>query len=132
VVPTLLIVDDEPALRNALARYFTRRGWEVHEAADGEEAAEAIALRMSDGTPFHVVFTDLKMPRLGGIGLHERISAQHPALAARFIFASGDVTDEESAAFLSATICPVLPKPYELPALLEAAERIAQAAGSMA
>jgi two-component system, cell cycle sensor histidine kinase and response regulator CckA len=126
VAHSLLIVDDEPALRNALHRFFTRRGWSVSEAGDGEEAMRVIEEHTAQGHRFDVVFTDLKMPKLGGVGLHAHVTQSHPAMAMRFIFASGDTTDEESAAFLSTTTCPVLPKPYELPALLAAAEHIAR------
>ena len=39
---SILVVDDEPVVRDVLSRYLTREGYTVSEAADGEEALSAI------------------------------------------------------------------------------------------
>src|SRR5688572_12045460 len=62
--PTVLLVDDEPAVRSALRRFFARRGWSVVEAADGESACGV--LEPSSGNAFELVICDLNMPRLSG------------------------------------------------------------------
>jgi CheY-like chemotaxis protein len=60
--PRILIVDDEASIRAALERWFTLRGFEVHQAADGQEAV-AICGKSS----FDVITMDLEMPNMGGI-----------------------------------------------------------------
>jgi DNA-binding response OmpR family regulator len=58
----VLVVDDEPVVRDVLSRYLTREGYAVMEAADGEQALASIR---SD--PPHVVVLDLMLPRLSGL-----------------------------------------------------------------
>jgi DNA-binding response OmpR family regulator len=59
---SILVVDDEPVVRDVLSRYLTREGYTVSEAADGEEALNAIR---SD--PPQAVVLDLMLPRLSGL-----------------------------------------------------------------
>lgn len=65
--PTVLVADDSPAYRQALAGYLRSRGCDVVCAADGEEALRLLRERKID-----LVVCDLLMPRLGG----ERLVAQ--------------------------------------------------------
>ena len=58
----VLVVDDEPAVRDALRRALGLRGYEVELAEDGRSALEAVALRHPD-----VVVLDLGMPELDGL-----------------------------------------------------------------
>jgi len=73
VPPRVLIVDDEPYLRQSLAELFTAEGYHVSEAGDGEEALER--LRQSAEFP-HVIFLDLKMPRRDGMATIEALKAR--------------------------------------------------------
>ena len=59
---SILVVDDEPVVRDVLSRYLTREGYTVSEAADGEQALSAIR---SD--PPQAVVLDLMLPRLSGL-----------------------------------------------------------------
>jgi DNA-binding response OmpR family regulator len=59
---SILVVDDEPVVRDVLSRYLTREGYTVSQAADGEEALSAIR---SD--PPQAVVLDLMLPRLSGL-----------------------------------------------------------------
>jgi two-component system response regulator ResD len=58
----VLVVDDEPMVRDVLTRYLTREGFAVTGAADGYRALEAIR----DGSP-DVILLDLMLPRLSGL-----------------------------------------------------------------
>src|SRR3989441_2376180 len=60
----VLIVEDEEAVRRPMARYLTRRGAEVDEAADGGEGLARLRTQ-----PANVILADLRMPRLGGVEL---------------------------------------------------------------
>ena len=122
---SILLVDDESTLRSALRRFFSRRGWRVGEAEDGECARAVLLDGETVGGGFDAVLSDMRMPRLNGMELHALIEGANPTLARRFIFSSGDTGDEEAVAFLERTLCPVISKPFELGLLLTMAERIA-------
>ena len=59
----ILIVDDEPNLRQVLEMYFTQKGYEVVQASSGTEALKAF----DGGEGFHLVICDIKMPDLDGL-----------------------------------------------------------------
>jgi DNA-binding response OmpR family regulator len=59
---SVLVVDDEPVVRDVLGRYFAREGFSVLEAADGEDALAAIREHRPDA-----VVLDLMLPRLSGL-----------------------------------------------------------------
>ncbi|MEO7454838.1 MAG: PAS domain S-box protein [Gemmatimonadaceae bacterium] len=106
-----LVIDDEPTIRAALRRYFTRRGWAVEEASDGQAG---LALLVEQEDRIGVVVSDLRMPGFSGIDLHDQLLRERPALLRRFIFSTGDVASLEAASFVQRTHCPVLQKPFEL------------------
>jgi PAS domain S-box-containing protein len=120
--PHVLIIDDETAIRNALRRFFERRGWVVEEAPDGGKGLETLLAR--DLSYFDVIVSDLKMPGVSGMQVYRTLAAERPALLGRLIFATGDVASPDAAAFLQETRCPVLEKPYELSVLAETVDRI--------
>jgi two-component system response regulator FlrC len=82
----VLVVDDEPGLRSFLAEALEMADHEVTEAEDGEAA---LARLRKDA--FHVVVTDLKMPRLDGLGLLKAIKAEQPELEVILLTAHGAV-----------------------------------------
>jgi two-component system NtrC family sensor kinase len=112
----ILVIDDESTIRMALRRFFTRLGWQVDEAANGESGYSMILLdaRQSEVPRYAVVLSDLRMPGLNGMELYHRLKSNHPEVLARLIFSTGDIVSEESAAFVRTTDCVVLQKPFEL------------------
>ncbi len=66
----VLVVDDEESQRTALAGMIALWGYAVETAADGEEALDKL---QSFGA--HVLVTDLKMPRMDGMELLQRLRA---------------------------------------------------------
>jgi DNA-binding NtrC family response regulator len=64
----ILIVDDEKRMRHLLAIMLGRRGYTVEEAGDGVEALQMVSL-----TPFDMVISDIKMPRMDGEELLKKI-----------------------------------------------------------
>ena len=82
----VLIVDDEVNIRKVLAAMLKREGYEVTTAGDGEQALAAMQRAAID-----VVVTDLVMPRLGGLELLKRLSADYPDVPVIFITAHGTV-----------------------------------------
>jgi DNA-binding response OmpR family regulator len=69
----ILVVDDDPASRAAVARLLAEEGYDAAVAADGEEATGLVSSWHPD-----LVVTDLEMPRLDGRGLIERVRRLQP------------------------------------------------------
>lgn len=85
--PRVLVVDDEPIVREVLGRYLEREGYDVGVAADGQEAIERFA-----AAPPDLVVLDLMMPKLDGAGVLDwiRRRAQTPVI---MLTARGEETD---------------------------------------
>ena len=69
-MPHILVIDDEPSLREALAEAFTIQGHEVSIAADGQEGLDQTRNRRPD-----LLLLDLNMPRLNGFQVLETLKA---------------------------------------------------------
>jgi CheY-like chemotaxis protein len=110
--PSVLLVDDEVAVRCAMRRYFARNGWAVCEADDG--AAARGFLDPTAGREFDLVICDLRMPNWSGSDMYRWLSNHRPDAIARLVFSSGDVESPDASAFLMAVQRPVLPKPFDL------------------
>jgi DNA-binding NtrC family response regulator len=121
-----LVIDDEFTIRLALRRFFTRMGWSVDEASNGESGYSLIVLdaRQKDIPPYDVIISDLRMPGLNGIELHDRVKAMAPQMLPRLIFSTGDIVSEEAANFVRTSECLVIQKPFELSALRETIEEM--------
>lgn len=118
---TILVVDDEPALRDLLAELLGDEGHTVLTAADGAAAAEILGRAAPD-----LVVTDAMMPRLDGPGLLRWMRTQ-PALRgvpAVVVSAVGRVDPDGlgAVAFVA--------KPFELAALLAAVDAALGASSS--
>jgi two-component system, OmpR family, response regulator ResD len=68
--PRVLVVDDEPIVREVLQRYLSRGGFQVETAADGRQALDALNERPPD-----LVLLDLMLPRIDGFEVFSRIRA---------------------------------------------------------
>ncbi len=71
----VLVVDDDPHSRNAVARLLVDEGYDATVAGDGEEASGLLASWRPD-----LVLTDLDMPRLDGRGLLRQVRALLPGI----------------------------------------------------
>jgi two-component system, chemotaxis family, chemotaxis protein CheY len=76
----VLVVDDEPLVRNVVRMILEKAGYEVLEAEDGEKAIEAIN---SDENPLvlDVVICDIRMPKINGIAAIDYFQRQYPHVA---------------------------------------------------
>ena len=84
---TILIVDDEEAVRKLAARMLLRSGYTVLDAPGGKEALELCAQREG----IHLLITDLTMPGLSGFELAERVQERWPEL--KILFMTGYAND---------------------------------------
>jgi CheY-like chemotaxis protein len=74
-VQTILVVDDDPGIRDALTLLLEDEGYLVHTAPDGLAAVAVVARDSPD-----LVITDLYMPGLDGVGLIARLRSERPDL----------------------------------------------------
>ena len=123
----VLIVEDEEAVRRPMARYLTRRGAEVDEAADGVEGLARLRAQ-----PANVILADLRMPRMGGVELYAQLEEERPELAARVLFLSGDVSQLAEPGNTPVPRERVLVKPVELVELERRIVAFVQGAGEAA
>jgi two-component system, cell cycle sensor histidine kinase and response regulator CckA len=81
---TILLVENEPAIRQLIRRMLEQRGFHVLEARHGKEAAA-----LADGyrEPIHLLLTDIVMPGMTGFELAGHLALAHPE--ARVLFLSG-------------------------------------------
>jgi PAS domain S-box-containing protein len=125
---TVLIVDDEAAIRTAIRRYLERLGWTVEQAGNGREAVEILGLH-DDALPrldrFDAIVTDLRMPGVSGIEIHDRIAAAKPAALSKLVLISGDIASSEVAEFLTRLRQPLVQKPFDMRALADLLDRVA-------
>ena len=121
-VPRALVVDDEPTIRSAVARYLRKRGWEADEAEDGQAAR----LKLEGVSPggYQVVISDILMPRCSGDELHDWLARHRPDLFVRLILITGDLTAPVLVDFIARTPRPVIAKPFELTQLAEMVEAV--------
>jgi two-component system response regulator HydG len=87
-VATILIADDEPEIREALARILKRQGLQVQFAADGREALDLIQT-----TPVDVLLADLRMPRMTGLELLKATKTIKPDIEVIILTGYGSVED---------------------------------------
>jgi two-component system response regulator MprA len=107
----VLVVDDEPAVRDSLARSLRFEGYDVSLAGDGEQALRSIATRRPD-----VVVLDVLMPRLDGLATCRRLRAQNDDLPVLMLTARDGISDRVVG--LDAGADDYLIKPFALEELL--------------
>jgi two-component system chemotaxis response regulator CheY len=102
----VLIVDDDPFIRRLIATTLEDvSGFEVRQAADGQEAVES-----AQAEPPAIVFLDIDMPRLDGIAACRQLRAAHGA-SPRIVMLTAAGREQESAA-LEAGADLFLTKPF--------------------
>jgi CheY-like chemotaxis protein len=106
---SVLIVEDEEALRSVVGRFFQRLGYEVVTVAGGAEALQQLQAR-----EFGAVLLDLRMPGMSGEDTYREVLRLHPGQAERVVFMTGDLHSPPAAEFLRATGRGVVAKPFVL------------------
>lgn len=104
---SILLVDDDDPLRRCLAEVLAMRGWDVHHTGLGQEAIE-----MARALPVDFSILDLHLRGMTGIDVLRQIAREVRPLPS--IMISGQASQEETAAALSAGAFSLLRKPFEL------------------
>jgi two-component system cell cycle sensor histidine kinase/response regulator CckA len=105
---TVLLAEDEPLVRSMAATVLRNRGYEVLEAANGEEALRVVEQHGGEG--IHLLLTDVVMPQMGGPELAEKLNANHPDI--KVLFTSGYTGEYLSQLNTLTTGTEFLAKPY--------------------
>ena len=108
----ILVVDDEPAVRDSLRRALQLEGYDVELAADGQEALE----RLDGGNGVDAVVLDVSMPRLDGLAACRRLREGGNSLPVLMLTARDEVSDR--VAGLDAGADDYVVKPFALDELL--------------
>jgi PAS domain S-box-containing protein len=112
---TILLVEDEPAVRAFASRVLAAQGYTVLEAP---EAEAALALAATHPGPIELLVTDVVMPGLSGRELAERLVVDRPAL--RVLYMSGYAENHLGRSGTLAADIAYLPKPFTADALARA------------
>ena|SRR2546428_12334214 len=107
---TILLVDDDPSVREQMGRVLTGEGYLVLCAANGAEA-----LGIAAACPIDLVLLDLNMPVKGGWDTFEKLTSDNPLLAVIVITARPN----QRFTALGAGVGALLEKPLDFPTLLK-------------
>jgi signal transduction histidine kinase/CheY-like chemotaxis protein len=118
----VMVIDDEESIRAALRLFLERSGWRVEEAESGR-AALAMLLTAPPNR-YRAVITDLTMPDVTGIQLHDTLAAARPDLCARLIISTGETISDTVVSFRARSGKPFLEKPFEFDALTALLEQM--------
>ena len=116
---TILLVEDQPAIREVMSAYLKRLGYSVLAAPDGEAALGIAAIQQKS---IDLVVTDLLMPNMGGRELAARMAQLHPETKVLFMsgFPDQEVRGEEG---LTEEV-EIMEKPFSLTSLAAKARSI--------
>ena len=113
----ILVVEDDEDMGENLQRILTLAGYQVHLARDGAEAITVLQTQ-----PFHLVLTDLLMPRMGGLELLGEIRRLGRGVPVVFLTALGSRAAFTKAMDLGAV--GFVTKPFQANSLLEAIREV--------
>ncbi len=116
----ILVVEDEPAVREFMRAALERSGYATVAASSGAEALQLLAAGKYLG-----VITDMRTPGgISGADVHAWIKSHRRDLVSRVIFVTGDTVNESTAAVLQNTGAPYVEKPFRVQQLIEKVEQI--------
>jgi chemotaxis protein histidine kinase CheA/ActR/RegA family two-component response regulator len=118
--PLVLIIDDSITVREMLSMTFSKAGYRIEQARDGQEAWE----KLRSGLPCNIIFCDIEMPRMTGLELLDRLQKDEvlKELPIAMLTSRGADRHRQMAAQLGAN--GYFTKPYQENSLLEAAARM--------
>ena len=112
----ILVVEDEPGVRDFVKRGLLSVGYDVTAVDDATQALEQLARG-----GYHLMLTDIVMPGMDGIALSLKAAKKYPGL--KILLMTGYANERQRAHNLETLIHTVLPKPFSLKALISAVEQ---------
>ncbi len=114
---SILVVDDEDALRTVLSSELVNEGYDIKSASDGDEAIGVL-----EKGRFDLVLLDIKMPRVSGFEVLKHIRQNHSGTKVVMLTAFADLKNAIESKKLGAD--DFVSKPYDLVDLLTTIERV--------
>jgi DNA-binding response OmpR family regulator len=112
----LLVIDDDPAIRELMVLTLSDEGYAVDVAEDGQVGLDLVGSCLPDA-----ILVDLIMPALSGLDF-VRAYRQRPGSSARIILMTAASPNQE--AVLDAAVDEVLPKPFDIDELIAVVRRV--------
>src|SRR3954470_18869882 len=112
----ILVVDDERVIREILAEFLSLEGFSVNTVEDGEKALTELRLH-----PYDLLITDLKMPRLSGLQLLEKVEQER--LGVQTVLMTGFGTVETAIEAMKKGAYDYLLKPFKVEEVIHVVER---------
>jgi DNA-binding response OmpR family regulator len=120
----ILVVDDEPPLRQLITNSLSRAGYRVDAAEDGAVAWEALRVKRYD-----LLITDNNMPNITGIELVKKLRGENSTLP--IVMATGQIPEEELNLHPWLGISTILLKPFTVDQVLTTVKKILRETGSV-
>ncbi len=112
----ILVIDDEPSVREFMQRALSHYKYQVTTASDGNAGIQAL----QDNEAFDLMITDIVMPDLDGISLALKVSNDYPDM--KIMLMSGYAQQRDRAYNLEELVVDVLNKPFSIEELCERVE----------
>jgi two-component system cell cycle sensor histidine kinase/response regulator CckA len=103
----VLVIDDEPAIGNALRRVLSE-----HEVTVVSTARQALD-HLDSGKRFDIILSDLMMPQMSGMDFYDEVARRFPDVAGRVVFVSGGAFTPKANAFLDRVANERIEKPFD-------------------
>ena len=115
----ILIVEDEAVMLRLLVKFFSKHGHYALQALDGEQAVD---IYHRSGKDIDAVLLDLRLPKMGGDQVFNKIKIMNPAV--KVVLASGYLDPDIKTSLQLAGVKAFVDKPYVLSAVLELIKEI--------
>jgi chemosensory pili system protein ChpA (sensor histidine kinase/response regulator) len=127
-VASVLLVDDSLSVRKFVGRMLERAGYQVETAVDGDDG-----LKKASSRPFHVIITDLEMPKLNGYELLQELRRRSSTKSTPIMVMTTRAGEKHQQVAMNLGASGYLTKPVEERALVAAVEQcLGRAAGAPA
>jgi len=115
----VLLIEDEPAVMTYVRATLERSGYTVVCTESGAEG-----LRLLESEQFLGVVSDMRTPGgVDGADVHAWLSQHRPDLAARIVFITGDIANDDTVATLRKTGAPCVEKPFRVQQFISVIEK---------
>ena len=135
LVPTarFLVVDDFEMTRFMLRNCLTEMGYsQIDEAEDGLQAKAMLQKAQAEGKPYAIVFSDLNMPNMDGIGLLKFCRSDDKLKSTPFIMITAEAARDQVVLVLKSGANDYIPKPFSQSTLEKKIQRLVEQMGKAA
>lgn len=114
----VLLIEDDPGVRDLLLYAFTSRGWRARTAHSADTAIQA-----AESGEFDLIVCDVMLPQMNGLALTNQLASVQPRASVMFISGYSDLHLQQKLGAPPETL-PVLQKPFHCKTLLARADHL--------